>query len=289
MIAAHGLAYLLVHRHLVLTFRFWLLIQLAATLAILPWLGRYLDHSTDYPMPRYSLRFLLGVPIEYIGGNSLVLLACLAIIGSGWLSRRIRRWPARHRHPEPGREPHPDHLGRGAARPDVCLFPTCPSDLRSVAVSPFLRTGLPDPAGARPRSASRLASLAVRGGRTGVFAVAPPRTTAPSPKADWRALSTWLNQEQRQTPNDPIAVVVHPSDPRFPREQLEAARYYLSPRFRVAGRAKSRTERKAPTTTYDVYCRTRTIDEIPATAQRVPRDYCTKKGVDEDDLSEITW
>ena len=83
MIAAHGLAYLLVRRGLMLTLRSWLLIQFAVVLAILPWLGRYLDHGTDYPMPRYSLRFLLGVPIEYIGGNSLVLLACLAIIGLG--------------------------------------------------------------------------------------------------------------------------------------------------------------------------------------------------------------
>jgi 4-amino-4-deoxy-L-arabinose transferase-like glycosyltransferase len=86
MIAAHGLAYLLVRPALLLPFRRWLLIQTAVVLSILPWLGRYLDHGTDYALRRHPIRFLLAVPIEYIGGNSLVLLACLAIIGAGWLS-----------------------------------------------------------------------------------------------------------------------------------------------------------------------------------------------------------
>ncbi len=269
MIAAHGLAYLLVHRHLVLTFRFWLLIQLAAALAILPWLGRYLDHSTDYPMPRYSLRFLLGVPIEYIGGNSLVLLACLAIIGQGWLSRELVEGRRRLviRNPVENLI-----LIAWAAGPPVLMYvysqlgrpifgPSRYHLFSAPAYLILLAHGLARlPAWLRwPFAAVGLA-----------FSLTLLHVYSPSPKADWRALSTWLNQEQRQTPNDPIAVVVHPSDPRFPREQLEAARYYLSPRFRVAGAGES-TERKATDrTTFDVYCRTRTIDEIPATAHAFP-------------------
>jgi mannosyltransferase len=74
MIAAHGLAYLLARPALRLTLSRWLMIQLGVVLALAPWLRRYLDHGTDYPMPRYAIRYLLAVPIEYIGGNSLVLL-----------------------------------------------------------------------------------------------------------------------------------------------------------------------------------------------------------------------
>ena len=37
-------------------------------------------------------------------------------------------------------------------------------------------------------------------------------------------------------------IVVHPSDPRFPREQVEAARYYLSPRFRGCNSPPASTE-----------------------------------------------
>jgi mannosyltransferase len=93
MVAAHGLAYLLVRKSLRLGFRSWAGIQLAVLLAIAPWMPRYLDHGTDYPLPRYSIRFLFAVPIEYIGGNSLVLAACATIIAFGLISfdRRIRR------------------------------------------------------------------------------------------------------------------------------------------------------------------------------------------------------
>ena len=61
MVAAHGLAYLVVRRRLVLGFRSWLVIQLAVLVLIAPWMPRYLDHGTDYPLPRYSIRYLLAV------------------------------------------------------------------------------------------------------------------------------------------------------------------------------------------------------------------------------------
>src|SRR5262249_5735835 len=57
IVAAHGLAYLLVRKGLMLRFRSWLVIPLAVALAIAPWIPHYLDHGTDYPLPRYSLRF----------------------------------------------------------------------------------------------------------------------------------------------------------------------------------------------------------------------------------------
>ena len=92
MVAAHGLAYLLVRKSLALGFRWWLAIQAAVAMAIAPWFPRYLDHGTDYPLPVYSLRFLLAVPIEYVGGNSVVLLACMIVIAFGLVARERRRF-----------------------------------------------------------------------------------------------------------------------------------------------------------------------------------------------------
>ncbi len=97
MVAAHGVAYLLVRSAMLLAFRWWLTIHLAVIVALLPWLGRYLDHGTDYPMPRYPPQTLLAVPIEYIGGNSLALAVCLAIVAYGlvcWKSGGRPRRPA---------------------------------------------------------------------------------------------------------------------------------------------------------------------------------------------------
>ena len=57
-------------------------------------------------------------------------------------------------------------------------------------------------------------------------------------------------------PQAPVTVVVHPTDPRFPRDQVEAASYYLSPAHRVvlaeASGAGEPTEPEAAT--LDVYC-----------------------------------
>ena len=79
-------------------------------------------------------------------------------------------------------------------------------------------------------------------------------------KADWRGLATWIETREANTragdsPRASPTILVHPSDPRFPREQVEAARYYLSPRFRVvpAGeRSAADTDLSGPT--YEVHC-----------------------------------
>ena len=42
-------------------------------------------------MPRYPIRFLLAVPIEYVGGNGVVLGLCLAIIACGHARSRKHR------------------------------------------------------------------------------------------------------------------------------------------------------------------------------------------------------
>jgi hypothetical protein len=66
-------------------------------------------------------------------------------------------------------------------------------------------------------------------------------------------------EAQSETPV-PITVMVYPSDPRFPRDQLEAARYYLSPSYRVipgeTGEKRERPKHEPPReqVTFEVHC-----------------------------------
>ena len=48
----------------------WLAIHVAATILILPWIGSYFDHPPEFLSDRLPLRFLLGTPIGFIGGNA---------------------------------------------------------------------------------------------------------------------------------------------------------------------------------------------------------------------------
>jgi mannosyltransferase len=267
MIAAHGLAYLLARSCLKLPFRWWLLMQLAVILAIVPWLRRYMDHGTDYPMPRYPIRFLLAAPIEYVGGNSIVLLACVAIIALGLLSRD-----------EPSGRPVA--VARPVETVAVVIWAVVPVVLiylYSWVAQPIfgparyhlfigpaylilLGQGLSTlPAVIRwPAAAGGLAlSLSLLySGSYGQFL-----------KADWRSLGEWLKRhETATTSGDTLAkirVVVHPSDPRFPREQLEAARYYLSRLCRVVSPGEAADDGGA---IYDAYC----LSSNRTTTQPVP-------------------
>jgi uncharacterized membrane protein len=230
MVAAHGLAYLLVRKSLVLGFRSWLAIQAAVALAIAPWIPRYLDHGTDYPLPMYSLRFLLAVPIEYVGGNGIVLLACLLIVAIGLVTR------------EHGRLIVP-HVPENLMLLSWLVFPP-------VAMFAYSRVGRPIFGPPRyhmfiapaylillARGLCRLPELARLGLAAGAFALSLSAMNAnlysQVVKADWRGLAGWLDQQESGETHRSVTVVVHPSDPRFPRDQVEAAAYYLSPRYQV--------------------------------------------------------
>ena len=107
----------------------------------------------------------------------------------------------------------------------------------------YHRTGVPDPARSRPEPVARGDPLAGCG-RCGWFCRSRSSTIySQAVKADWRGLAAWLmvQESQSRAGDSPerSTIVVHPSDPRFPREQLEAARYYLSPRFRVVRAGES--------------------------------------------------
>lgn len=84
MAGALGLAALLFRRSFGLSWARLLAAHLAAAAAVTPWLPRYFDHAPDFLSGALPLRFLLGTPIGFIGGNflSLGVFAALAVYGA---------------------------------------------------------------------------------------------------------------------------------------------------------------------------------------------------------------
>jgi hypothetical protein len=230
-----------------------------------------MDHGTDYPMPRQAIRFLFAVPIEYVGGNSAVLGLCLAIVVSGLLKRESigRRSPLSF-------DFSPENLVfmTWAAMPPIFMY--CYSYLSQPIFGPpryhlfiapayliLLAHGL-----TRLPSVIRWPLLA--GGAA--LSVSLGAHYQQVQKTDWRGLNSWLEDPKNESTAGKLTrgtatIVVHPSDSRFPREQLEAARYYLSPRFRVIAPDDRTLAESAdqPGLIYDVYCLAR--PEPPANSK----------------------
>ena len=130
-----------------------------------------------------------------------------------------------------GGEPGSAGLDDLAAGPDVPLLQGWPDDLRTAALSPVHCSGLSDPAGARAPQAARAVALGHRGGSLLPFAFdnryehlqpgGQGRLESIRPVAEPRGAT----REKSMAPKAPVTVVVHPSDPKFPRDQVEAARY----------------------------------------------------------------
>jgi hypothetical protein len=87
MVAALALAYLVDRHGSRLELRRWLAIHLIAALAVAPWMRQYVDHPPDIIVGRLPLKFLIGLPIGFIGGNSLTLIAFVALAAYGMLSK----------------------------------------------------------------------------------------------------------------------------------------------------------------------------------------------------------
>ena len=87
MAAALGMAYLANPGGYRLGPSRWLAIQAIAGLAIAPWVRNYLDHPPEFTVGRLPLKYLIGLPIGFIGGNSLTLPGFVALAAYGMLTR----------------------------------------------------------------------------------------------------------------------------------------------------------------------------------------------------------
>jgi uncharacterized membrane protein len=65
----------------------WLAVHFAAGVLVLPWVANYLDHAPEFLSGPLPLRFLLGTPIGYIGGNFATLAGMIVLMA--WGLRRL--------------------------------------------------------------------------------------------------------------------------------------------------------------------------------------------------------
>ena len=149
-----------------------------------------IDHG---PLP---VRFLLGMPIGFIGGNFVVLLVCVLLIGYGVCSVIAdgrRRRPCRSGTPR-----FIDFaldLAPGSSGAFIPVLSCRASNFRAGALHGLRRTGLFDPGGSRAGKAALAAGR--RGGGGGrVLSGAMLRSDVyrPDLKADWRGAAAYLDR-----------------------------------------------------------------------------------------------
>jgi uncharacterized membrane protein len=101
MLATLALAGLIGIRTSFGSWRRWLAVHLAAAVLVAPWVSRYLDHPPESLSGPLSIRFLLGTPIGFTGGNFATLGVLVMLIAWGVTGLRL--------------PPHP-HFARGGNR-----------------------------------------------------------------------------------------------------------------------------------------------------------------------------
>jgi hypothetical protein len=115
MIAALGLATLVCGRAFGISPRAWAIIHLAAVVAVLPWMSQYIGHEPETVSGPLPFRFLLGMPIGFIGGNFIALLVCSLLIAYGIFGVGERR-NGRIRIDQHGSQPIQDDHAWGGGR-----------------------------------------------------------------------------------------------------------------------------------------------------------------------------
>jgi hypothetical protein len=228
MAAALATASLVCRRALGLSWGRWLAPHLAASAAVAPWVGRYFDHPPESSVGRLPLRFLLGLPIGFTGGNFLTLLGFVLVIGYGVFTfGRDDRGRLR--------------LGLAAPLATACLLIWLV--LPPALLYAYSRVAHPIFGPARYTLFVAPAYLILLGRglarlphpvglATGLVAAAlsasawPAVVFAPDLKADWRASASALD---RRDPSGAEPVVVVATDPAR-NVEVETARYYLAPR-----------------------------------------------------------
>jgi mannosyltransferase len=237
MAVALGLAYLANPAGFRLPPGRWLAIQLVAGLAIAPWAIHYVDHPPEFTVGRLPLKFLIGLPIGFIGGNSLTLVGFIALAASGLVAWRG----------EAGRRPVLDHpAATGSlliwfAVPPLLLYlhslvsstPIFGPPRYTLYVGPayliLVARGLAKLPRV-PRYGSAVVTVVLAGVllRTLVY--------APDVKADWRDAAAQIRAV------DPGATIVYLTDEPANLRQFVPLRYYLGPRadLIMMGRALER-------------------------------------------------
>ena len=201
-----------------LRFKRWLAIQLGAALLILPWIVNYVDHPPEFTSDARALRFLIGMPIGFTGGDSRSLAIFGALIALALSPRRI---------------PGLARASAGGAWPIVAWLVVAPSMLFAYSqFGPSLFGPSRYNVFAAPAyfvligcglSRLRLPMGLVVGGLLIVSLSLPElRAVVESrTRADWRGASEWL------IANRPGSTVIVISPDKSDDRELRVARYYL--------------------------------------------------------------
>lgn len=224
----------------------WLLVHGAAVLLILPWAGYYFDHPPEFFSGRPPLRFLLGVPIGFIGGDFRVLLGLVLLIVVG-LWRRPQL-------PGAGVEEHgalrdwmgPFFLLLWFAVPPTLLYLYSlisypifgPARYTAFVAPPFL---ILVAAGLRQLPALFRYPAAVLLALVSALALGSVAYD-PELKADWRDFARAVSRGLRERPGDRALVIVASTDPAR-NVEVETARYYLPQSCTVIAADDARPER----------------------------------------------
>ena len=225
MIGALGLASFLNQRVFQISLWEWLHVHLIVILALVPWVAQYLDHapeSTSGPLP---LRYLFGMPIGFIGGNSVVLLVCIILIIYGLFGTRHERNSSQ---PLLGRFAPTLSLIIWLVVPPVLLYiysrmmhPIFGPPRYTLFVGPAYLLLVARGVGRLPQPLA-IATATIAASLAGVMLLHD--VYRPDLKADWKAAAVYLNQR------DPTAVVAIFSAGPSRTTELETARYYFGPR-----------------------------------------------------------
>jgi 4-amino-4-deoxy-L-arabinose transferase-like glycosyltransferase len=211
--------------------RRWLLTQIAIAAIVIPWCRYYLDHPPEFLSGPLPLRFLLGTPIAFIGGNfiSLGLVALLISFGIyGWTT-------------------HPDDDPHAAIRkhwrsfgclllwliiPPTALYAYSrafqpifgPARYSVYAAPPFFLLIGAALSRLKPRYCLPVAACLT------IIAIwsLVPTVYAPDQKADWRAFAHFLATQAPGPSGRSTGIIVASTNPDR-NVEVETARYYLPP------------------------------------------------------------
>ena len=236
MAATQGLAWVLDRSRSRLSASGWIGIHLAALALVAGWAWRYLDHAPEFTTGRLPIRFLLGMPIGFTGGDSSTYAVFAGLIALGLWPRPVRGLSR--------------HFKTVSALP-IVVWLVVPATL----LYAYSWVGYPifGPSRYNVYSAPAYLILIGRGlstlGRVvaaviGVYLIQFAITmamltlmdTEVPMKADWRAAARYLEQ---YWPGEPVFVIAPAPGRNF---EVEVARYYIRDGRRIAPMPATREE-----------------------------------------------
>jgi len=196
----------------------WLVANLAPPLLTAGWLRYYFDHPPEHLNGPLSIKFLLGTPISFLGGNFLALGLLVGLIGFG-LARRRKAGDA-------GDWVAPACLGLWLILPPTMLYiysrigsPIFGPARYTLYVAPAYLALVAQGLAKLPRVGRWAAGFGVLG-LSGMMLGS--LVFAPDLKTDWRGFARELARS-----GEPAAVLVVSDSPL--NVEVETASYYLAP------------------------------------------------------------